>query len=79
MQYTDPVTGKTKTVTVPQVHKTYDDVQRTTPFATFHETGTQRKGVKVWHEYEYVWNAWKVMEPVSAAASPPPIALGRPR
>lgn len=79
VQYTDPVTGKTKTVSVPQVHKTYDDVQRTTPFATLHETGTQRKGVKVWHEYEYVWNAWKVMEPVSAGAPSPPLALGRPR
>lgn len=41
------------------------DIVRGSPFATFRETGTQRNGVKVWHEYDYYWNAHKVTEPVA--------------
>ena len=40
------------------------------PFASLHEMGSQRKGVKVWHDYEYFWNAWKIMEPVPAKSKP---------
>jgi len=63
VEYTDSATGQTQTVSVPQQHVTYDDIARGEPFASFDESGTQRNGVKVWHDYEYVWNAWKIMEP----------------
>jgi hypothetical protein len=46
------------------------DLAMGAPFATLHETGTQRNGVKAWHGYEYFWNAWKVMEPIPATAKP---------
>jgi hypothetical protein len=36
-----------------------------TPFATYYKSGEHRNGVKVWHEYEYYWNAYKVTEPLS--------------
>ncbi len=36
-----------------------------TPFATYYKNGEHRNGVKVWHEYEYYWNAYKVTEPLS--------------
>ena len=36
-----------------------------TPFATYYKKGEHRNGVKVWHEYEYYWNAYKVTEPLS--------------
>jgi hypothetical protein len=51
-----PVTGST--------------VAMSAPFATFHETGTQRNGVKAWHGYEYFWNAWKVVEPMPGTSTP---------
>jgi hypothetical protein len=68
VQYTDTVTGKTMTVSVPQEHVTYDDMLRSEPFASFDENGSHRNGVKVWHDYEYVWNAWKIMEPPPAGS-----------
>jgi hypothetical protein len=40
------------------------------PFATLHETGSQRNGVQAWHGYEYAWNAWKVMEPIPGSSAP---------
>lgn len=36
-----------------------------TPFAIYYKSGEHRNGVKVWHEYEYYWNAYKVTEPLS--------------
>lgn len=66
VQYTDSVTKKTMTVNVPEQHVTYDDMLRSEPFVTFDETGEHRNGVKVWHDYDYVWNAWKIMEPPPA-------------
>jgi hypothetical protein len=41
---------------------------RSEPFASFDENGSHRNGVKVWHDYEYVWNAWKIMEPPPAGS-----------
>ncbi|MGC9971913.1 MAG: hypothetical protein ABSE56_15135 [Bryobacteraceae bacterium] len=64
-QYTDPVTGKTKTVFIPESHTEVVDLLRGSPFAASHETGDHRNGVKPWLEYEYFWNASKVMEPKS--------------
>jgi hypothetical protein len=66
VQYTDSVTGNTMTVNVPEQHVTYDDMARGEPFASFDESGTHRNGATVWHDYEYVWNAWKIMEPPPA-------------
>jgi hypothetical protein len=39
------------------------DLVRGAPFATFHDSGVQRNGVKVWHDYEYYWQAHKIVEP----------------
>jgi len=52
-----PITGRT-------------DLVMAAPFATLHETGSQRNGVKAWHGYEYTWNAWKVMEPIPGGSTP---------
>jgi hypothetical protein len=41
------------------------DIVRRSPFAVFHERGQQRNGVRVWHEYDYYWNAHKIVEPVA--------------
>jgi hypothetical protein len=46
------------------------DLVMGTPFASLHESGSQRNGVKAWHGYEYFWNAWKVMEPMPATSTP---------
>ena len=46
------------------------DLVMGTPFASLHDSGNQRNGVKVWHGYEYFWNAWKVMEPIPATSTP---------
>jgi len=60
--FTDKATGKKKTVKLPQEETKAREVIMSTPFATFDERGKQRNGVKVWHEYEYYWNAHKVTQ-----------------
>jgi len=37
-------------------------VHLTMPMASFKDAGTKRNGVSVWHEYEYGWNAYKVID-----------------
>lgn len=61
--FTDKVSGKEKSVEVPREVTVAQDVVMGTPFATFRQSGTQRNGVKVWHEYEYYWNAHKLTQP----------------
>jgi hypothetical protein len=46
------------------------DVPRGTPFVNFSARGAQRNGVRVWHEYEYFWNAHKIVEPIPAGNNP---------
>jgi len=62
----DPKTGKDKKIRWETRRTEAHDIDLTYPFATFHEAGTQRNGVKVWHEYEYYWDAFKLLEPKDA-------------
>ncbi len=70
-QYKDGLTGEARTSPVAGKPSTKRiDLVMGVPFAAFHQTGSQRNGVRVWHEYEYFWNAWKVMEPIPTGVTP---------
>lgn len=60
--FTDAATGKIKTIQIPYNELVESHETLPFPFATFREAGKQRNGVKVWHEYEYNWNVFKVPE-----------------
>lgn len=62
-EFVDKATGKKMTVEIPEEITTEKEVYQDTPFATFEEAGSHRNNVKVWHEYEYFWNAHKLTEP----------------
>lgn len=60
----DKKSGKFKEITVPFKESTKKEVYRDLPFATFRETGTHRNKKSMWHEYEYVWSAYKLTQPI---------------
>ncbi len=60
----DSKSGKVKQITVPLKESTRREVYRDTPFASFRETGTHRNNKSMWHEYEYVWSAYKLTQPI---------------
>ncbi len=60
--YRDEVTNTTKTITIPMQRPVEKTTELSSPFAQFHESGQQRNGVKVWHEYEYNWKAFRLID-----------------
>ena len=58
-KYIDKVTGETKTVDVDYTETIETTEELPFPFATFRESGKQRNGISVWHEYEYNWTVYK--------------------
>ncbi len=62
-QFKDKATGEVVTIEIPKDVTVAKDFYVGSPFVTFRETGRQRNNVKVWHNYEYVWNAFKITEP----------------
>lgn len=62
-QFQDEATGDTVKISIPKDFTVAKNFYVGSPFVTFRETGTHRNNVKVWQNYEYVWNAFKVTEP----------------
>jgi len=62
-QYYDKKEKKYKTIEFERDRSIPKEMNFETPFAVFHEAGTQRNNVKVWHEYEYNWRVFKLTEP----------------
>ncbi|MBN1252856.1 MAG: hypothetical protein JXR51_05040 [Bacteroidales bacterium] len=57
--FKDAATGETKSMEVPVFETIEKKEILPFPFAIYRETGKQRNGVKVWHEYEYNWSVYK--------------------
>lgn len=62
-EFEDKATGNRQTVEVPREVTVARDIEMSTPFARFRQSGRQRNGVKVWHEYEYYWYAHQITKP----------------
>jgi len=61
--FKDEKTGQMITIDVPTKETKSKKIYRSSPFATFHESGVHRNKKSMWHEYEYFWNAHKLTEP----------------
>ena len=62
-QYYDKKEKKYKTIDFERDISIPREIVFSTPFANFHQAGKQRNKVKVWHEYEYNWTAYKLTKP----------------
>ena len=62
-QYYDKKEKKYKTIEFERDRSIPKKMNFDTPFAVFHKAGKQRNNVRVWHEYEYNWRAFKLTEP----------------
>jgi hypothetical protein len=58
--YTDPDTGAKKTTKVTKRNVVTEKATIDIPFAAFRESGKNRGGKTVWHEYEYNWKVFRV-------------------
>lgn len=61
--FKDEETGQNITIDVPTKETKSKEIYRSSPFATFRESGVHRNKKSMWHEYEYFWNAHKLTEP----------------
>jgi hypothetical protein len=59
-KFKDAATGEEKTIQIPYTVTSEHKEILPFPYASFRDAGQHRNGVKVWHEYEYNWNVYKV-------------------
>ena len=62
-EFEDEATHEKRTVQIPRQRVKVEEMAFGGPFAQFRETGEHRNKKKVWHEYDYYWNAHKLTSP----------------
>ena len=69
-QYYDKKAKKYRVIDFERDRSIPRKIKFSTPIASFHKAGKQRNNVRIWHEYEYNWSAYKLTKPKHSENKP---------